>query len=66
MLVKTHFTRRLGENSAEVKLNQVENWLSKQLTYSLHKLVYQIFRTHSMVVHAIDELWQLYLIVYQN
>ena len=45
-----------------MKLNQVENWLSKQLTYTLHKPVYQAFQTRPMIVYAIDELWQLDLV----
>ena len=42
----------------EVKLNQVENWLSKQLAYTLHKPVYKIFQTRPVIVYAIYELWQ--------
>ena len=45
-----------------MKLNQVENWLSKQLTYTLHKPVYQTFQTRPVIVYAIDELWQLDLV----
>ena len=43
----------------EVKLNQVENWLSKQLTHTLHKPIYQTFQTCPVIVYATDELWQL-------
>ena len=46
----------------EIKLTQVENWLSKQLTYALHKPVYQSFQTRPVVVYAIDELRQLDLV----
>ena len=45
-----------------MKLNQVENWLSKQLTYTLHKPVYQTIQTRPVIVYAIDELWQLDLV----
>ena len=62
MLVKTHFIRRLGKISPNLKLNQVENWLSKQLAYTLHKPVYQTFQTRPVNVYAIDELWQLDLV----
>ena len=44
------------EKFPEVKLNQVENWLSKRLTFALHKAVYQTFQTHPAIVYAID-LW---------
>ena len=50
------------EKFSEVKLNQVENWLSKQLIYTLHKPVYQTFQTRPVIVYAIDELWQLDLV----
>ena len=43
----------------EVKLNQVENWLSKQLSHTLHKPLYKTFQTRPVIVYAIDELWQL-------
>ena len=47
------------ERFPEVKLNQVESWPSKQLTYTLHKPVYQTFQIRPVIVYAIDELWQL-------
>ena len=47
---------------SEVKLNQVENWLSKQLACTLHKPVYQTFQTRSVIVYVIDELCQLDLV----
>ena len=36
--------------------------LSKQLTYTLHKLIYQTFQIRPVIVYAIDELWQLDLV----
>ena len=45
-----------------MKLNQVKNWLSKQLAYALYKPVYQTFQTRPVIVYAIDKLWQLYLV----
>ena len=50
------------EKFSQVKLNQVENWLSNQITYALHKPVYQIFQTRPVIVYAIDELLQLDLV----
>ena len=47
------------EKFSKVKLNPAENWLSKQLTYTLHKPVYQTFQTCPVNVYVIDELWQL-------
>ena len=51
-----------GEKFPKVKVNQVENWLSKQLTHTLHKPVFQTFQTRPVIVYAIDELWQLDLV----
>ena len=45
-----------------MKLNQVKNWLSKQLAYTLYKPVYQTFQTRPVIVYAIDKLWQLDLV----
>ena len=45
-----------------IELTHVENWLSKQLTYTLHKPVYQFFQTRPVVVYAMDELRQLDLV----
>ena len=36
--------------------------LSKQLTYTLHKLIHQTFQIRPVIVYAIDELWQLDLV----
>ena len=47
------------EKFPKYKLNQVENWLSKQLTDTLHKSVYKTFQTRPVIVDATGELWQL-------
>ena len=47
---------------SQIKLNQVENWMSKQLTYVLHKPIDQTFQTSTKIFYAIDELWQLNLV----
>ena len=41
-------------DSLKVKLNQIENWLSRQLTYTLQKPVYQTFQTHFEIFYPID------------
>ena len=41
---------------------EVERWLSKQLTYTLHKPVRLTFKTRPVVVYDIDEQWQLDLV----
>ena len=47
------------ENFSKIKLNQVWNWLPKQLGYTFHNPVYQ---TLPVIVYAIDELWELDLV----
>lgn len=38
------------------------DWLTKQRTYTLHKPARQTYKTSRVVVHAIDELWQVDLV----
>ena len=38
---------------------QVEKWLSKELSYTLHKTVRKRFSQNKTIVFDIDELWQM-------
>ena len=38
---------------------QVEKWLSKELSYTLHKPVRKRFSRNKTIVFYIDELWQM-------
>ena len=38
---------------------QVEKWLSKELSYTLHKPVRKRFSLNKTIVFYIDELWQM-------
>ena len=39
-------------------LKDVKNWLSKDITYTLHHPIQRNYSTRRVVVHQIDELWQ--------
>jgi hypothetical protein len=43
-----------------------KNWLSKQKTYTIHKVVRKKFRRNPIVVQNIDEQWQIDLIDFTN
>lgn len=50
------------ERDPSISLKEVKEWLSSQLTYTLHKPVRKTFPTRPVVVHGIDELWQMDLV----
>lgn len=41
-----------------ITLNQVKDWLSSQITYSLHKPIQRKFKRNPVVVDHVDEQWQ--------
>ena len=43
-------------------LEDVDRWLSKQLSYTLHKPVRKTFKTRPVIVYDIDEQWQADLV----
>jgi SOS response regulatory protein OraA/RecX len=43
-----------------------ENWLSKQKTYTIHRLARKKFKRNPIIVRKIDEQWQLDLIDFSN
>jgi hypothetical protein len=43
-----------------------ENWLSKQKTYTIHRLARKKFKRNPIIVQKIDEQWQLDLIDFIN
>ena len=55
------FSAAKKENPS-IKFEEVKKWLSKQLTYTLHKPVPKTYSTRPVVVHSIDELWQMDLV----
>lgn len=45
-----------------ISRKDVDDWLKKQITYTLHKPVKLKFKTRSVIVYDIDEQWQLDLV----
>lgn len=43
-----------------------ENWLSKQKTYTIHRIARKKFKRNPIIVQKIDEQWQLDLIDFSN
>ena len=50
---------RLNEN---ISREDVQNWLRKQVTYTLHRPVQLKFQTRPVLVYDIDEQWQMDLV----
>lgn len=50
----------------DLKLKVVKNWLSKDLTYTLHHPIRRSYTTRRVLVHYIDEQWQADLADLQN
>ena len=50
----------------DLKLKVVKNWLSKDLTYTLHHPIRRSYTTRRVLVHYIDEKWQADLADLQN
>ena len=49
-----------------ITLRVVKEWLSKDLTYTLHHPIRRHYSTRRVVVHQIDESWQADLADLQN
>ena len=49
-------------NMSQVSIEDVEKRLKSQLTYTLHKSIKLNFKTGLVVVHQIDEQWQIDLV----
>ena len=49
-----------------LKLKDVKNWLSKDLTYTLHHPIRRNYTTRRVLVHRIDEQWQADLVDLQK
>ena len=46
----------------EIKISDVKEWLSKQITYTLHKPVKRNFKRNRIIVKKIDEQWEADLV----
>ena len=52
-------TEKRKKQKIKVSRQQVEKWLSKELSYTLHKPVRKRFSRNKTIVFYIDELWQM-------
>ena len=50
------------QKNASFSRKEVDEWLKAQITYTLHKPVRQKFKTRPVIVHEIDEQWQMDLV----
>ena len=57
------YAKQLNKN---IKLADVQTWLSSQFSYSLHKPARKFFSRNRIYVKYIDELWEADLIDFQN
>src|SRR5437867_3593565 len=53
---------KVREIIPNVKLTDVKNWLSEQLTYTLHKQVRKKFKRNPIIVNNINEQWEADLV----
>src|SRR5882757_5874802 len=49
-----------------ITLKQVNDWLSGQFTYTLHKPVRRVFKRNPIVVECIDQQWEADLVDMQE
>ena len=55
--------REARKKSSTISRSKVKRWLSSQLTYTLHKPVSKLrFKTRFVLVHDMDEQWQMDLV----
>ncbi|RWS25072.1 hypothetical protein B4U80_06846 [Leptotrombidium deliense] len=52
--------------SSDLTLNEVKNWLSGEITYTLHKPIRRNFKRNKIIVEGIDEQWQADLVEMQK
>ena len=52
-------TEKRKKQKIKVSRQQVVKWLSKELSYTLHKPVRKRFSRNKTIVFYIDELWQM-------
>ena len=58
-MVELNRTEKRKKQKIKVIRQQVEKWLSKELSYTLHKPVRKRFSRNKTIVFYIDELWQM-------
>ena len=59
---KSNLLQEVKKHNANISIEDVEEWLKSQLVYILHKPIRFNFKTRPVVVHQIDEQWQINLV----
>ena len=54
------------KHDTNISIEDVEEWLKSQLTYTLYKPTRLNFKTRPVLVHEIDEQWQIDLVDMSN
>ena len=58
-MVELNRCTEMRRRKIKVSRQQVKKWLSKELSYTLHKPVRKRFSRNKTIVFYIDELWQM-------
>ena len=59
---KSKLLQEAKKHNTNILIEDVEEWLNSQLAYTLHKPIRLNFKTREVVVHKIDEQWQIDLV----
>ena len=59
---KSKLFKEVKKNDSNIPIEDVEELLKSQLPYTLHKLIRLNFNTGPVVVHRIDDNWQISLV----
>ena len=59
---KSKLLQEAKKHDAKISIEDVEEWLKSQLAYTIHKPIRLSFNTRPVVVHQIDEQWQIDLV----
>ena len=59
---KSKLLQKAKKHDSNISIEDIEEWLKSQLAYNLHKPVRLNFKTAPVVVHRIDEQWQIDLV----
>ena len=62
MISKTQLLQKAKKIDPNISIEDGEEWLKSQLTYTLHKPARINFKTRPVVVHRIDWQWQIDLV----
>ena len=60
--VKSKLLQEARTHDTNILIEDVEQWLKSQLAYALHKPIRLNFKTRPVVLHQIDEQWQIDLV----